>query len=747
MSTLLPQPTNFSDPAFLSLIYTQLATGMNIMWLILTGTGIFLMTAGFTMLEVGGSRSKTVKMTLYEKLVDRSIGSVMWIIIGWGIFTGNSAFISGDSSTYFTDIPVSDYGHVFQQFGFASTACTIISGAVLGRIRMTPYFIFAAYSTGIVYPIVAHVVWNPNGFLYKMGYEDFAGGSVVHVLGGVFSFVGAWCCGPRVHRFKLKNSEQEAGEDGDSFDDIEDDDFESTSNKQQQQKTNNHKKSKQTQIMDRLCPHRKYLWVREPPGSSPELQSLGSLLLFVAFFDFNAGSSITITTPSKYDAASRAALNTLLSYGSAGSTVFLINVFQAFKRGDYHIRYDLNLMINGGLAGLVAITASCGFIDPWASLVAGVLSVFVYILCEHTMAHFLMVDDPVAAVAVHGANGILGITWLGFVHPTRGVFYTGNGEFLGIQLLGLLFVLCFTFVSAIVYFAPLKLYKNGIYLRHTKDEQLVGLDFLHFSHENAEFIHMEQDDQDSDLQSESASEMLDPSYHGGSVHGGGGGGGGNNSNNNSFRSLPAGMASTPTAAATTTTSNNHKLSIHMDSGNSTPVAITPARSPSPSFTGGAINNNNNNNNAIISDDKSSNEGGGRRHHYQNNHGNNRNADLRFVMEDRRLRKRFRHYLSITKSDENILFYDAVERFQKEQNKDKRYRRARAIYERFILDSGRQQVNLASKVKVKLEEYYKGENKDMLINRHLFDEATDELFADLKERFRMWVEATPNYWYT
>jgi ammonia channel protein AmtB len=698
------------------------------------------MQAGFTSIETGNSRTKTTKMTLYKNLVDHSIGAVVWVLFGWGLYTGRNPFLAGDGSHFFTEIPVSEYPVVFQQFGFAATAATITSGGVLGRIRLAPYFFFSAFSTGIIYPIVAHSTWNSNGFLAQLGYLDFAGSSIVHLVGGCFGFVGAWACGPRVHRFKLKpefyqqeDSDDENEDGDDSSEDIEDPQPPSRAGTTNNNTDNgritpikpinpNKKKKKpgltrKEKFLAALCPSRKYLYVREPPGSSAELSALGSLLLFVAWFCFNAGSGLAIDTPDKYNTAARAALNTLLSYGAASSTAFFYSLGTSVSRSEYHIKYDLNLLINGGLAGLVVVTGPCAYIDPWAAILIGIISLFAYVAGDRLISRVLMIDDPLNVTAVHGVNGFLGVVWIGFAHREHGIFYGGDGSMLGIQILGAIYITIFSTILAALFFVPLKLYKRGIYLFHDKNEQLVGLDFIHFDHEGSLFVQMEADDLDSDDRSGHNSNTVrsaSPSFSGGY--------------NNTITPPRTPQSSSLSIRVNNTNNNEPTLSYaygNKISGNSKATDEFEVRKPGGGGGGG-------------DGDKDS-QGD------SSDYGKNTARDLRAVMDDRRLRKRFRHYLALTRSDENIRFYDHVEKFQAEKNKDKRRQRAKVIFQKFILDSAPTQINLASKLKKKLEEYYKSDNVEALSSRQLFDEASDELFKDLRERFRIWTEATPGYW--
>jgi Amt family ammonium transporter len=134
------------------------------------------------MLEAGHINAKNVKGVLLKNFSDNAIGVVVWVLFGWGLYEGDSAFAAGNGSTFLTSHKSEDLARMFQQFGFACTATTLVSGAVIGRCKFAVYLVLAFFLTGVFYPIQAHWAWNPNGWLGAMGFIDFAGvGSYVCV--------------------------------------------------------------------------------------------------------------------------------------------------------------------------------------------------------------------------------------------------------------------------------------------------------------------------------------------------------------------------------------------------------------------------------------------------------------------------------------------------------------------------------------------------------------------------------------
>jgi Amt family ammonium transporter len=365
-------------------------------WLIMTGIGILFMQVGFLMLETGWSQAKNVKSIILKGLMDHSVGAVVWVLVGWGLFQGNNPFAGGSDSVFYSDPPRNAL--VFQQFGFAVTASAIVSGAVLGRCRLSVYVFNSAILTAITYPIQAHASWDTRGWLAQMGFKDFAGSGVVHLFGGSCALVAAWACGPRVGRFGRSTMFLEP---------------KSQFGKRAMRFSTRWCGTASTmkRIVCVLTGNGDpLLRVREFPPHNTPLVALGAMLLYVAWFSFNAGSGWTVTAEAdSADQAARAAINTLVAAG-AGTTAGL-----AWSMV-FHPHQDVAFVCNCLLGGLVAVTGPSGFVDVWAAITVGCLAVPVMVLFCNLVTHGFRVDDAVGAAGVHGGCGLLGIVWVGLAH-------------------------------------------------------------------------------------------------------------------------------------------------------------------------------------------------------------------------------------------------------------------------------------------------------------------------------------------
>lgn len=287
-----------------------------------------------------------------------------------------------------------DNTEFFFQWAFAATAATIVSGSVAERTSFYAYLGYAFLLTGFVYPVVTHWVWSAGGFLNKWGMIDFAGCAVVHMVGGLAGLVGAAIVGPRMGRFV----------DGK---------------------------------------------VVAMPGHSATLCTLGTFVLWFGWYGFNPGSALGIQG-NLYKTVNRCAVTTTLAAGAAGVTTLIVR-----KLTD-HI-FDLIGVLNGVLAGLVAITASCAFVETYAAVIIGIIGAIVYIAATELLLK-LKIDDPLEAFPIHGATGFWGVLagglfnrrdlleLAGFSSDNAGLFYGGKnaGKLLGLNLAGALIISVWT---------------------------------------------------------------------------------------------------------------------------------------------------------------------------------------------------------------------------------------------------------------------------------------------------------------
>ena len=410
----------------------DLIAAIDTAWLLIAAFLVFFMQAGFAMLEAGFVRAKNTANILMKNIMDVSIGALAFWAIGWAVAYG----VSGEASNGF----VCD-GHFFLwafddwsgwifQFAFAATAATIVSGAMAERTAFRAYLFYTVFITGIIYPVVVHWVWDGNGWLTAFtdnpigtnGYLDFAGSGVVHMVGGFAGLMGAIIVGPRIGKF---------GKDGS---------------------------------------------INPIPGHSISLAALGVFILWFGWYGFNPGSTLGLTDGFAALAA-KVAVNTTLAAGAGAVGCAFISRMRTRN-------YDMGLTLNGALGGLVAITAPCAVVDPWAAISIGLIAAPIVIFGIEALDR-ARVDDPIGAVAVHGFAGVWGVLSVGLFASEGGIaqayvasdqygLLLGGGiEQLGIQALGVLSIAGWTIVTSGLLFTVIK-YTVG--LRVSAEEEERGLD-------------------------------------------------------------------------------------------------------------------------------------------------------------------------------------------------------------------------------------------------------------------------------
>ena len=389
-------------------------------WYLLGAVLVFFMQCGFAMVETGFTRAKNAGNIIMKNLMDFCIGTVVFFVLGYGIMNSENYFfglIGRPEYQMFTDFANFDWSNFFFQLVFCATAATIVSGAMAERTKFSTYCIYSAVISAIVYPIEAGWVWNSAGWLAKLGYVDFAGSSVIHMVGGIASVIGAAMLGPRIGKYTK-------GKDGKTV-------------------------------------------VNAFPGHSLTLGALGCFILWFAWYGFNGAAATT--------GPQLASIFMTTTIAPATATVVCM-IFTWLRYG----KPDVSMCLNASLAGLVAITAPCDVTDGLGALiigaVAGVLVVFGVWFCDNVVH----VDDPVGAVAVHCLNGIWGTIAVGLFATTnapestlKGLFYGGGFGLLGTQLLGVVTVLAWTVVTMTIIF---KVIDMTIGLRVSEEEEIVGLD-------------------------------------------------------------------------------------------------------------------------------------------------------------------------------------------------------------------------------------------------------------------------------
>ena len=396
-------------------------------WFLIGAALVFWMQAGFAMVETGFTRAKNAGNILMKNLMDFCIGTVVFILIGFGLFLGEDlvGLIGKPGFDIFTSYADFNWSAFVFNLVFCATAATIVSGAMAERTKFLSYCIYSGVISAFIYPIEAHWIWG-GGWLAQLGFHDFAGSCAIHMVGGISALIGAKMLGPRIGKFtKDKNG--------------------------------------------------KIVKVNAFPGHNITIGCLGVFILWLGWYGFNGAAATSVEQ--------LGSIFVTTTVAPAVATVVCM-VFTWIKYG----KPDVSMCLNASLAGLVAITAGCDVTDVTGAIivsaVAGVLVVFGVWLLDYK----LHIDDPVGAVAVHCLNGIWGTIAVGlFATDTApgysiadasgkklvGLFYGGGFELLGLQLLGFALVALWTAVTITITFI---LIRKTVGLRASEEEETLGLD-------------------------------------------------------------------------------------------------------------------------------------------------------------------------------------------------------------------------------------------------------------------------------
>ena len=385
----------------------------NTLLFLIGGFLVMWMAAGFAMLEAGLVRSKNVTTQLFKNISLFAIAGIMYWVIGYNLMYPGDWTVNGIIGEIFSPkgidpvgAGVADDGYsagsdFFFQLMFCATTASIVSGTLAERVKLWPFLIFTVILTGVIYPIEASWQWG-GGFLSEMGFSDFAGSTLVHAAGGFAALAGAIVLGARTGKYRP---------DG------------------------------------RMQPM---------PGSNLALATLGTFILWLGWFGFNGASQLAIGSVNDAADVSRIFVNTNMA--ASGGAVAAIIVTQLL-----YGKIDLTMVLNGALAGLVAITAEPLTPTVFAAIliggVGGALAVFVVPMLDK-----LKIDDVVGAIPVHLVAGI----WGTMIVPA-----TNDGTSFVTQAIGVFSVGAFVFVVSFIIWTVLKVTMG---IRVSKEAEISGLD-------------------------------------------------------------------------------------------------------------------------------------------------------------------------------------------------------------------------------------------------------------------------------
>ena len=383
-----------------------------VLFLMVATVLVFIMHAGFTMLEAGMTRQKNAANIVGKNLMTITLGIITYYAVGWAFMYGSQVgsfigtdmfFLSGGS--YEPDA-ILEVDFAFQAM-FAATAATIVSGAVAERMKFGAYLVVAVVMTALIYPVVGAWTWG-GGWIDQLGFVDFAGSTIVHLTGGVAALVGASVLGARIGKFDARTGKP-----------------------------------------------------RAIPGHSMPLAGLGVLFLFFGWFGFNGGSVLAL------DGAEigHVLVTTALAASGGAVAAALLTRLQ-------HGKYDVAMIGNGILAGLVGITAGADVVDTFPALLVGLVAGLVVTLSV-SFFDSIRIDDPVGAISVHGTCGILGTLWVGLFHVDDGLLNGGGASLLAIQAVAIVGVVAWVAVTSAILFGALKAIGQ---LRADREWELEGLD-------------------------------------------------------------------------------------------------------------------------------------------------------------------------------------------------------------------------------------------------------------------------------
>ncbi|GGI91950.1 ammonium transporter [Shewanella gelidii] len=391
----------------LGLTVTELRFALDTFYFLISGALVMWMAAGFAMLEAGLVRSKNTTEILTKNVCLYSIACVMYLIVGYNIMyvdNPEAGWLPSLGSLIGTQAGDADHAlesDFFFQVVFVATAMSIVSGAVAERMKLWAFLIFSVVMTGFIYPVEGYWTWG-GGFVSDAGFVDFAGSGIVHMAGAAAAIAGVLLLGPRKGKYGANGQ------------------------------------------------------VNPIPGSNLPLATLGMFILWMGWFGFNGGSQLLVSDAENASAVAKIFVNTnsAAAFGAVSALIVCRLVWG---------KADLTMILNGALAGLVAITA-----DPLSPslIVSGVIGLLAGALVIFSIVAFdkIKIDDPVGAISVHGVAGLFGLILV----PVSNADATLTG-----QLFGAGVIFTWVFLASLAVWFVLKMTMG---IRVSDEEEYNGMD-------------------------------------------------------------------------------------------------------------------------------------------------------------------------------------------------------------------------------------------------------------------------------
>lgn len=391
---------------------TDIVTAINTMWVLITGMLVFFMQLGFGMLEIGLIRTKNTVNLLLKNVLDFSTASIVYWAFGYALMYGTGNMLFGTTFWFLRGIPEMTAGVPTMAYWFFQLCFAGAAATIVcgGVAERTKFIAYLCYSV-VISTFIYPIVGHwiwGGGFLSQIGMLDYAGSSVVHSVGGWAALMGTMALGPRIGKYNKDGS------------------------------------------------------ANPIVGHSPALANLGLWILWFGWFGFNPGSSLS---GMQVGLNAQVAINTNVAAATGAITAVILSKILTGK-------YDLGMVTNGVLAGLVAITAPCAYVSYPSAIAIGAIGCTI---CYFAVGFLdkVHVDDPVGALPVHLCNGVWGTIAVGLFHETKGLFFGGGFNQLGSQLIGVLCVAGWVIITAGILFWVIK---HTVGLRVSAEEELEGLD-------------------------------------------------------------------------------------------------------------------------------------------------------------------------------------------------------------------------------------------------------------------------------